>query len=98
MRSTEDKIREAVSVREDTVEYMLGEIKLVKIRKAAHEVQDELRTAEEDLQWPYPGEPGLPRLWAWQVPMLEKLRILHLEHELQAEVTRKMRETEYEGR
>ena len=61
MRGTEDKIREPVSVREDTVQYMLGEIKLLKPRKAAREVQEELRTAEDDLQSSYPGEPGLPR-------------------------------------
>ena len=36
-------------------------IKLLKIRKAARDVQDELRTAAEDLKSSYPREPGLPR-------------------------------------
>ena len=96
MRGTEEQIREAASVREDAVEYkyMLEEIKLIKIQIAAHEFRREIRTAEEDLQSSYAAEPGLTRLWSWRVSMIkEKLRILHQEHERQAEVVRKMRET-----
>ena len=50
MGDIEDKIPEAVSVREDIEKYILGEIKLLKMKKAARDVQDELRTAAEDFE------------------------------------------------
>ena len=38
MPGTEEQIREAASVREDAVEYLLEVTKTLKIRKAAHEI------------------------------------------------------------
>ena len=81
------------------MEYMLEEVKLLKIQIAAHEILREIGLAEEDLRSSYAAEPGLTRFWSWRVPMMkEKLRILHKEHELQSDAVRKMRETGDEKR
>ena len=79
------RARKDAQMVEEAVQLVASEIKLLKIRRAARDVEDELRTAAEDLISSYPGEPGLPRFWAWNVPMLEeKLRILHHEQDLLA--------------
>ena len=76
------------------VEYIREEVKLLEIQVALQKQEREVGLAEAALRASYAEEVYvLTTFWSWQVSMMhDALRLLREEHELQANVVRKMDE------
>ena len=77
-----------------SVDYVKEEIKLLEIQVALQKREREVGLAEAALRASYAeGMYVLTTFWSWRVSMMhDALRLLREEHELQANVVRKMDE------
>ena len=77
-----------------SVDYLREDVKLLKIQITLQKRVREVGLAEAALRASYAEEVyGLTTFWSWRVSMMhDALRLLREEHELQADVMRKMDE------
>ena len=77
-----------------SVDYLREDVKLLKIQITLQKRVREVGLAEAALRASYAEEVyGLATFWSWRVSMMyDALRLLREEHELQADVMRKMDE------
>ena len=55
----------------ESVEYMLEEIKLLTLRIGTHNIEEHVALANETLQTSCAVEPGSSRLWSWRMPIMK---------------------------